>query len=156
MKAISLLQPWASLVVLGHKKIETRSWNTKYRGKIFIHASASKKGLKMIDSEMWDLFNRLCFNVDTLPYGAIIGDAYLRWTQHSEILKERLSERSNILIEHILHSGKQELAFGDYSPGRWCWMLDDADQLSKHIPAKGSLGIWNYPLLDFVHESLKR
>lgn len=39
MKVISLLQPWASLVILGHKKIETRSWNTKYRGDLLIHAS---------------------------------------------------------------------------------------------------------------------
>lgn len=43
MKVISIMQPWATLIVLGHKKIETRSWNTKYRGEILIHASAGKK-----------------------------------------------------------------------------------------------------------------
>ena len=41
-KVLSLIQPWASLAVLGHKKIETRSWNTKYRGELFIHASSKK------------------------------------------------------------------------------------------------------------------
>lgn len=40
MKALSILQPWASLVVLGHKRIETRSRDTKYRGPLLIHASA--------------------------------------------------------------------------------------------------------------------
>lgn len=39
MKVISLRQPWALLVVLGHKKIETRSWKTTYRGDLLIHAS---------------------------------------------------------------------------------------------------------------------
>lgn len=155
MKVISLLQPWASLVVLGHKRIETRSWNTKHRGKIWIHASAGKQGLKLIDSEMWDLFNHLGFNVDTLPYGAIIGQANLTWTQRTEVLKERLEERANILIEHLMHSGKQELKFGDYSPNRYGWMLDDASQLSKPIPAKGKLGIWDYPLLDAMEEMKK-
>jgi len=44
MKAISLLQPWATLVVTGVKTIETRSWGTKYRGPILIHASQGKAG----------------------------------------------------------------------------------------------------------------
>lgn len=39
MKAISLWQPWASLVAVGAKKIETRSWATKYRGSLAIHAT---------------------------------------------------------------------------------------------------------------------
>ncbi len=54
MKAISILQPWASLVALGHKKIETRSWNTKYRGELLIHAS--KKQTHMLDT----IGKRLC------------------------------------------------------------------------------------------------
>lgn len=40
MKAITLHQPWASLVALGQKSIETRSWATKHRGPIAIHAAA--------------------------------------------------------------------------------------------------------------------
>ena len=38
MKALTLHQPWANLVALGHKQIETRSWATKYRGALAIHA----------------------------------------------------------------------------------------------------------------------
>jgi hypothetical protein len=43
MKAITILQPWASIIVYGAKHIETRSWATKYRGKIVIHAAKSCK-----------------------------------------------------------------------------------------------------------------
>lgn len=41
MKVITIWQPWASLIVLGHKKIETRGWATKYRGPLLIHAAAN-------------------------------------------------------------------------------------------------------------------
>ena len=37
MKAITVLQPWATLLVTGKKHIETRSWKTNYRGEILIH-----------------------------------------------------------------------------------------------------------------------
>ncbi|HDU8694716.1 TPA: ASCH domain-containing protein, partial [Morganella morganii subsp. morganii] len=39
MKAISIRQPWAWLIVNGHKDIENRSWRTKYRGQVLVHAS---------------------------------------------------------------------------------------------------------------------
>lgn len=42
MKALSIRQPWAWLIVNGYKDIENRSWNTKYRGPVLIHASARK------------------------------------------------------------------------------------------------------------------
>ncbi len=51
MKAISLLQPWATLVAIGAKRIETRSWATNYRGPLAIHASKSPK---MVNKLTWD------------------------------------------------------------------------------------------------------
>lgn len=42
MKAITLWQPWASLIALGVKTIETRSWATSHRGPIAIHAATRK------------------------------------------------------------------------------------------------------------------
>lgn len=44
MKALSLRQPWASLIADGHKTIETRTWRTRYRGSLAIHASARPCG----------------------------------------------------------------------------------------------------------------
>lgn len=43
MKAISIRQPWAWLIVNGYKDIENRSWRTKYRGQVLIHASQGVK-----------------------------------------------------------------------------------------------------------------
>ena len=44
MKALSLRQPWASLIADGRKTIETRTWRTRYRGALAIHASARPCG----------------------------------------------------------------------------------------------------------------
>lgn len=49
MKAITLWQPWASLVALGVKTIETRSWSTSYRGQLFIHAAAREPDWEEIE-----------------------------------------------------------------------------------------------------------
>ncbi len=42
MKALSIRQPWAWLIVNGYKDIENRSWNTKFRGPVLIHASSKR------------------------------------------------------------------------------------------------------------------
>lgn len=44
MKAISIKQPWASLIAHGIKDIENRTWKTNYLGKVYIHASAKQAG----------------------------------------------------------------------------------------------------------------
>lgn len=42
MKALSIRQPWAWLIVNGYKDIENRSWNTKFRGPVLVHASSRR------------------------------------------------------------------------------------------------------------------
>jgi activating signal cointegrator 1 len=39
MKALSLMQPWATLLICGEKTVETRSWRTSHRGLLAVHAS---------------------------------------------------------------------------------------------------------------------
>lgn len=48
MKALSLHEPWASLVKEGRKTIETRSWQTRYRGPLAIHASQTLKSVEYL------------------------------------------------------------------------------------------------------------
>ena len=77
MKTLSIKQPWASLIVLGIKDVENRSWLTDFRGKIYIHAS------KVPVRGLWNNLNReqvhealksnKIDNYTVLPYGAIIG-----------------------------------------------------------------------------------
>jgi len=148
IKVLSLLQPWASLCVLGHKKIETRSWNTKYRGVLYIHASMGKNFRKLHHNDpLYNFYHPLfAYNkiepMEKLPFGAIIGKVDLVDTFPTELL---VSEGKPIekFIEG-LDITPQEIAFGDYSPNRFGWILENPVVFDKPIPAKGKLGIWNY------------
>lgn len=64
MKALSIRQPWAWLIVNGFKDIENRSWPTRFRGRIYVHAS---KG--MTDDEYLDAFEVAQQNGVMLPLG---------------------------------------------------------------------------------------
>src|SRR5207302_1698550 len=74
MKCLSLWQPWASLVVLGAKRIETRSWSTQHRGPLAIHAAKKwepNKILALIDEEPYR--SALGEHRGNLPLGCILG-----------------------------------------------------------------------------------
>lgn len=157
MKVISILQPWATLVVIGAKRIETRSWNTKHRGPLLIHASAGKQGLKFMDDPQLNKFlTPLFFDdpKDKLPLGVIIGQVNLKDTHqfaknHSDY--EGVSPESGGFWEF----SEQETAFGDYTPGRYGWLLDNPVQFPAIIPAKGKLGIWEYQMPEKIGFDLK-
>jgi len=70
MKAISVRQPWAHLIVSGIKCIENRDWNTNYRGPLFIHAGSHLwEGMSVAEIE-----KRYHVRIpDDFPRGAIIG-----------------------------------------------------------------------------------
>ena len=169
MKVLSILQPWATLVVIGAKKIETRSWNTKFRGPLLIHASQRKiklqEGMFDLISEM-EKITGFMDNYKNLPYGAIIGKVDIISTESSYMISSILRrEQENwrlhpnrefmnkFLAAKIDH--ESELVFGDYSPSRYGWLLSDAVEFANPIPAKGALSIWNYDLPDHFHLPVK-
>jgi len=144
MKCISILQPWASLVALGHKRIETRSWNTKYRGELLIHASKKKPTDPYLYDTLHDIATNagLIRNWSELPYGAIIGKVNLNAVVDVESF---LAFPVGYYGDHRYELTEQELAFGDYSPNRFGWLLSDPILFKEPIPCKGQLGIWNLP-----------
>lgn len=153
MKVISLLQPWATLVVIGAKKIETRSWDTSYRDALAIHASKkmTREQVDLAHSQpFWDILKAY----DSLPLGAIIGAVDLESTFRTE----RSDERIRAIYKQAFHLGQlpadasleglmaRERAFGDYSPGRYGWEMANAIIFPSPVPAKGSMGLWEYPI----------
>lgn len=129
MKVISIIEPWASLIKEGIKEIETRSWKTNYRGKIYIHASLKKVSKK--DERINNLVSLL--EDKDFKYGHIIAEAELVDCIYmdEQFLKE-------------IKENKKEYICGEYSLGRYAWKLSNIKVLDKPIPAKGNLGIWNY------------
>ena len=133
MKAITLTQPWATLVAIGAKQYETRSWSTNYRGPLAIHAA---KGFPKWARELcWTnpFFGALQehnLNEHNLPLGAVVAVVFLGGILHTE-------DAWNI--------GDQERAFGDYSPKRYAWLFGSYQRFNVPQPAKGALGLWEWP-----------
>jgi hypothetical protein len=136
MKALSLLQPWASLLAGGEKRVETRSWHTSHRGRIAIHASKAFRDedrmLAIQTKAFYQSLSRLGFdNTSDLPLGSIVGVGSLVEMQPCVAIVKTLSDK--------------ELEFGNYSMGRWAWMFVDLCMFQKPIPCRGRQGLWNVP-----------
>lgn len=148
MKAISLWQPWASAIALGLKRVETRSWPTKHRGPIAIHAAKTKKGVRLGASfdvvcavahrlgiqETW-MGKRRAIE-DAVPFGAIVAVA--------EIVRCELCDPDIIAAEGRArgNAGVIEVAMGDWIPGRWLWRLDKIRAVEPPVPALGRQGVF--------------
>lgn len=134
---LSLWQPWASLVAIGAKRRETRSWKTPYRGFIAIHA-AKKQDLPSLrlcqDRSFSTALSKAGYHkaVD-LPFGCFVAIARLVEISPTDTVKPLLIRLSEL----------DEIAFGDYSPGRYAWKFEDIQRLEMPIPARGYQGLWN-------------
>jgi len=162
MKALTLTQPWATLVQLGEKQIETRSWGTHYRGPLAIHAGA---GLGPIGGER--ALQRLCqrepfwtalrdllmppghmyYAADTLPRGAIVAVAEL-------IEVAPITDDGVLTQAGRLYPESPEHEFGDYTPGRYAWLLNRIQPLRRPVLCRGALGLWSVPA--DVQEQIRR
>jgi hypothetical protein len=128
LKVLSLLQPWASLVVLGHKTIETRSWTTAYRGPLLIHAGMRTSGKAFAGLPT---IAPLLPEFKELPFGAIIGEVMLR-----EVLTLDTG------LQHV--APEQTLEEQAFAPGRYGFVFTDAHLFDEPIPARGKLGLWEW------------
>lgn len=147
LKALTIKQPWATLIALGEKKIETRSWKTSYRGPLFIHAGKSIEDSICHEKPFITVLNNHdIILARDLPTGAIIAKANL---VNCVKMAEWVLDDNYMAICSLLENGQvvkdNELEFGDYTPGRYAWILEDVE-IIKPIPAKGQLSLWNFNL----------
>lgn len=126
MKVLSIKEPWASLIMNGTKKIETRSWKTKYRGEIYIHASLSKT--KITKPEVYELIKDMNFKCGYIICKCNLVDCIYMTDEYVNDMK----------INHY-----EEYICGHYEVGRYAWIVEDV-RVIEPIEAKGKLGLWNY------------
>lgn len=182
MKALTLWQPWASLVALGVKTIETRSWSTSYRGPLAIHA-AKKRPIEVSCQDVgeWQVLpdggtgfsmrhtptaakagdgQRLLgamypaeigchYGYRVLPLGAVVATCTLvdvvatesiTWIPDGGIAGEGrwgVGDRCAAVEEC-------QRSYGDFTPGRFAWLLADVEPLAEPVPAKGRQGLWEW------------
>lgn len=124
--ALTLTQPWATLVVQGRKRIETRGWSTSYRGDLLIHAAKEMPRDAAIFAEQLGLLGDL---EHPLPRGAILGTVQVvDCVRTEDLLAAGISAR--------------ELAVGDYTAGRFGWLLEEPIEWDQPVPMRGQLGLW--------------
>lgn len=151
MKAITIRQPWASLIAFGDKIYETRSWSTKYRGPVAIHAGKNldKDAFRYLITPLATMEQlQKCgitpYTVDDLPYGAVIAMADL-------VEVWQILHRAGDIIavstsggDSVFMPTEKEKAFGHWGNGNYAWELRNVRVLSKPIPAKGKQSLWEW------------
>lgn len=141
IKALTLWQPWASLVALCEKRFETRCWSTKYRGPLAIHAAAktpaflgASRHTEQFITELADVLNVRISHVPdavaNLPRASVVCIVELRSIEETSRVREILCEREKI--------------FGNYEDGRYAWALEMLEKLETPIPAKGNRLLWTW------------
>ncbi len=138
---MTLHQPWASLVAMGAKRYETRSWSTAYRGPLAIHAAK-------VVPQVWRPFSDPEFvrvlgtvvgvneygavNIDRLPRGKIVAVCTLAQCYPCDASIRRMA------------GGIGEEPFGDFSEGRYAWALYGMRPLDEPVEATGRQRLWEW------------
>jgi hypothetical protein len=154
VKALTLTQPWASLVMAGVKRIETRGWQTRYRGPLVIHAArgwtAETHALArdLMDRDILParpgVVERYGGHNPDLPLGAALGIAQLVDVCPTFVLGKPVTARAPGGGRAAWYVTELERELGDYSEGRYAWLLADPEPFPEPVPCKGALGLWNY------------
>ena len=147
MKALTLIQPWATLVALGFKTVETRSWATGYRGPLAIHAGVGEPSYARTVTESDPIISRLIreagLTFDTLPRGGIIATADLydvvRFRGAGEPRKGPREVDPLVAFNEVVR------ACGDFTPGRIGLGLRDIKPLAELVACRGWQSIWDVP-----------
>ena len=120
MKALSLKQPWATLIVSGIKPIENRKWKSSYRGPLLIHASKT-----------WD-------------------EEGTQWIcEHFPQLKGFVAVRRHLLQGYLIGSVEMVGCVQEHSSpwffGPYGFIFENPTAFTKAIPYKGQLSIFEVP-----------
>ena len=164
METLSLWQPWASLIAVGAKQIETRSWPISYRGPLVIHAAKTFEAVHEAKRDLYgdnlnfpkndpqcfarrmlyafsesELFSP-SFKFSDLPFGALVCVVDLI---------------DCVPTESIIDISDRERAFGNFAPGRYAFKLANVRYFREPVPANGRQGIFKTapPLHDLVYPS---
>lgn len=134
MKVLTLTEPWATLVAIGAKTIETRSWRSWYEGPLAIHSAKSYPRWAR-DLAKTEPFRTALLAADFPPeetLGTIRCQTSLLFCTPTEPTSDKVSPN--------------ELAFGDYTAGRWAWHFGPVTIRYgpvEHV-VKGHLGLWEW------------
>jgi activating signal cointegrator 1 len=144
VRALTIWEPYASLIALGHKQVETRGWATSQRGLVAIHASHKRTAVHE-RAHAWaqDVLRRherrRLPDLDEMPWGSLVAIAEL-------VYCIEISEDHYHLFPELEHE------LGDIGEGRWAWVLQNVRPLTHPLRCRGGVGFW--PLTDEQEQRL--
>ncbi|MDE1904906.1 MAG: ASCH domain-containing protein [Rhodospirillales bacterium] len=164
VKALTVKQPWASLIVAGIKTIETRPWQTAHRGPLAIHAGREHY-VGAWSRPLWQATDRVSRHhgvtgyPDRWPSGAIVGTVelvdvlpitgpneagHLRFVcpdVYGGLTRYTFPPDGPALVEEDVNDQRK---LGDFSEGRYAWLLGDAEAFDAPVPERGRQGLWEW------------
>lgn len=153
MKALSIKQPWASLIAHGIKDIENRTWKTKFRGRIYIHASAKKVTVDFSTEQTAMIYGTELFP-DTehnfahekFPVSAIIGEV--------DIIDCVINHDSIWAEKTFMYEYDEQVEEKPIGKPIYNWVLANPVLYDKPIlNVKGNLSLWDWKGCDQMCES---
>ena len=163
--AVTLYQPWASLIALGVKQHETRGWRpcaAAHGATIAIHAGKRRvfpdlEEIPLLSGQVENLIH-----ADHLPAGEVVATARLAssfrvqsWVQHGD---GGYAARATQVSGEPVEPWPRIDVYGDWTVGRWIWVLRDVAVLVDPLPARGEQGLWRVrqDLADRIAAAAKR
>lgn len=135
IKILTLWEPWATFIAMGHKKWETRSWPTSYRGPLAIHAAKNMTAIK--DGTP----NRLLEETGLLARGVAIFPEDYEWPLGKIVAVCRVA---GCIPTETAKPSSVEGALGNYLPERFAWVLEDVKRV-KPLVFTGMQGLKDLP-----------
>ncbi len=135
MKALTICQPWAWAIMAGHKRVENRTWATRYRGELAIHAGKSRNWMSHGLREIEDVLGRQVVDQlfeplgGQLDFGTVLGIVDLI----DCIPVSQATRRFPWVADH------------PFADGPICWIVENPRPITEPIPAIGHQGLWNWP-----------
>ena len=152
MRALTLYQPWAQLMVWGLKNIETRSWAAPRNligQRIAIHAGKREPRPTEWNIDVQRAVLQRAGSSHSMPMGAAVATA--RLIECMQVIGE---PDDNGLVScrgfgELGDAPEYEATitpdrYGDFSVGRWLWVFQDLQRVEPD-PTNGRQGVWTLP-----------
>lgn len=133
MKAITICQPYAELIACGEKRVENRTWPTRHRGQIYIHAGKNRQWLDTeFTKDGYEIDRPTGIYLEMMDFGALIATANLiDCLPIDPVMRGAYDEQYPWLRAH------------KHASGPWCWVLDYVRRLPQPIPYRGAQGLFD-------------
>lgn len=157
---MTVIEPWATMIAVGIKRVETRSWPcppAMIGDRLAIHAGKRKPTYTTFDGHIgacdvyvnghgrdrhWEMENVTTGETHRLTFGAVVATCRVIACVPTEQVGFRLRYDTFVDVGDRLLLPIAEKPYGDYGRDRFAWVLGDVERLDPPIPAGGKQGIW--------------